>query len=458
MIKSISKIAILVASGLLVLAPVSPIGLNNLTGIAGIIILLSSTPYLGSSYKKPVYVFSGLSLFLFVKYQLSFEDLINGVNSMLAIAGIVAVLQLFAIPIKVGNYDRALEKYLQTKYKKEVSLYVFLNLVTHVLGSFMLFGSVPMLFTIFYEPLNKMVHDPKRFITTAMGRSFSLVTLWAPGAINVVLVLEVTGAKWLQVLFPVVFLTILGLGTSVLMEAKFHLKDRAVQIPDISAGQKNSREEDNKKFRTLILIAVGLIVSIVVMENLHILTGTTRVIASGLVIVLVWISRYLGKPDLHLAWRQYWEKSIVVAQDLATLFIAMGIFAEAVYQAGLISYIQPGLISATAILGQYSFLFIPLVIILLSLIGIHPFISIILIGKMLVSALQMPHYETFIALSLLLGGVVSYMLSPFAGNILALSRMANCTPSEVGYKWNGLFSLVFMLEGFVVLLVLQMIW
>jgi len=96
--------------------------------------------------------------------------------------------------------------------------------------------------------------------------------------------------------------------------------------------------------------------------------------------------------------------------------------------------------------------------VLLSLIGIHPFISILLIGKMLVSAVQPPHYEVIIALCLLLGGVISFVLSPFAGNILAIARMADCSPKDVGYKWNGLFSVVFLLEGFMFLLVLQMFW
>lgn len=456
MIQNICRISILVASGLLILDPVFAIDLSTITGIAGIVILLSSMPALGDAYKKPVYIFLALSIFLFSYYRLTFADLMNGSNSMLAVAAIVAILQIFAIPVKVGNYDVVLEKYLQTKYQKEVSLFIFLNMITHVLGSFMLFGCVPILFSIFYEPLSKMVQHPKRFITTALGRSFSLVTLWAPGTINVILVLEVTGAKWLHVLLPAVFLALLGLVTSLIMENRLHFKGRLIQ-GDNTAGENAITKEDQKKFTTLILIAVLLIISIVVMENLHFLTSTTRVIAAGLIIGAVWITRYVGKPQLSAALRSYWDKSIFVARDLAALFIIMGIFAEGVYQAGLISHLQAALTGGAALLGQYTFLLIPPVLILLSLIGIHPFISILLIGKMLVAAIQMPHYEIYIALSLLLGGVISFVVSPFAGNVLTISRMADCSPKEVAFKWNGLFSLLFLLEGFVFLLILQFV-
>jgi hypothetical protein len=455
-LQTICKTAILVASGLLIVAPVSPIKLDSLIGMIGLIILFSSTPALGDSFKKPVYVFLTLSLILFIKYSLSFEVLVTGVNSMLAVAAIVAVLQVFGLPIKVGNYDKALEKFLRTKYKRQVSLYVFLKLITHVLASFMIFGSVPMLFTIFHESLKKMVYKPKRFLATAMGRSFSLVLFWAPGAINVILVLEVTGVQWLQVILPGVFLAFLGLLTSVIFEKKLYLKNH----PVLNAGNPvsddyNEADDGMKKIIILVMISLLLIIAIVLMENLQMLTSSTRVIAAGFVIAMIWMWRYRRNPELALAWRTYWEKTILVSNDLAALFIAMGIFAEAVHQAGLISYLQSGLDSGVAIFGHNSFLLIPPVLILLSLIGIHPFISTMLIGKIFVSIIQIPNYEIYIALSLLLGSVISYMLSPFAGNVLAISRMLGCSPKEVSYNWNGLFSLIFFLEGIVFLFILK---
>ncbi|PKM88187.1 MAG: hypothetical protein CVU87_07945 [Firmicutes bacterium HGW-Firmicutes-12] len=459
MMQTICRIAILVASGLLILNPLIPMKLDGLTGILGVVILITSIPNMGNTYKKPVYVFVVLSIFLFVKYGLSFGVIVDGVNSMLAIAAIVATLQIFSIPIKVGNYDLALEEYLQRNYKKEVSLFTFLNLITHVLGSFMLFGCIPMLFTIFTDPLDKMVHNSKRFLGTALSRSFSLVTLWAPGTVNVVLVSQATGVKWLDILFPAVLLTIMGLATSIFLEYRYHLKGKMVQKEVISVQKnKEAGAEEIIKLRTLLLIAVGLIASIVIMENLHVLNGTTRVLVSGLVIASIWTFKYKGNPELKPAWQEYWGKSIYVARDLAALFISMGIFAEMVNQAGLISYIQVGLLGGVGLLGKFSFLLIPPVIILLSLVGIHPFISTMLIGKILVTAIQIPNYEVLIALALLLGGVISFVLSPFAGNVLTISRMSDCSPSEVGYGWNGVFSIVFLLEGFVFLFLLQMIW
>lgn len=455
--QTICRIAILVASVLLVIDSVIPLEFGILTGIIGLIVVLSGMTALGSSFKKPTYIFLGLSLLLLLKYELSLSVIVNGINSMLAVASIVAVLQLFGIPIRVGNYDVSLERYLRMNFKKETSLFVFLNLVSHLLGSFMLFGTIPMLYTIFDEPLQKMVRDSKRFLGTAIGRSYSLVTLWAPGTVSVVLVMEITGAGWLDILLPCIGLALIGLLTTIVLEVKSRLKNHDVLSveTDSAEGSGNGRE-DKKKILILVLIAVLLIASIVLMEMYHILTGSTRVIAAGFVISLVWILKYMGKPGLSPAWRAYWDKSIFVARDLAVLFLAMGIFTEAVSQAGLISYLQAGLVRGADLLGQYTFLLIPPLVIALSLVGIHPFVSCLLIGKMLVLSIPIPGYEVYIAISLLLGSAISYMISPLAGNVLTISRMAGVTSREVGYTWNGLYCLLFLLEGFIFLLALQM--
>lgn len=459
MILTICKISILAASGLLVAAQISPISLDTMLGIVAITILLTSLPNMGNNYKKPVFFFLLLSAGLFLKYNLSFEALIDGANSMLSFSAIAAVMQFFSLPIKLGKYDTALEYYLKKNYRKEISLYIFLNLIIHVIGSFMLFGAIPMLYTIFYEPLDKMVDDSKRFLATALSRSFSLVALWAPGTINVILILQVTGARWLEILPLTVLLALIGLVTSIFLEFKLQLKNRPIKtIAGPVIYNKEIEAENAKKIRVLFFISAVLIGLIVLMENLHVFTGTILVLVAGMLVAGFWIMCYIKNKGLKSAWQGYWDKAVLVARDLAALFISMGIFAEAIQQAGLLSYVQSFVVGGVGILGQYSFLLIPPTIILLSLIGLHPFIATLLIGKILLAAIHIPHYEVIIALSLLLGSVASFVISPFAGNVLTLARMADKKASEVGYKWNGIYSMTFLIEGFVFLLILQKLW
>jgi hypothetical protein len=445
-------------SGLLILTPLQPGQFPMLTCIAGLSVLISALPALSSAYKKPVYVFLILSLLIFSNYQLSLSVLVSGVNSMVSIIAIVAVLQLFVIPMKLGKYDVALRQYLETSFKKERSLYVFLHLVTHLLGTFLLFGTIPIVFSIFYESIANMVHDPKKFAVTSICRSYALVTLWAPGAINVILALQATGAPWLQVILPATGLTVFGILTSILLDVGLRIKNRPLAVMPTTNRDNSSQRKAAPKAGILLLVAAALIVLIVMMEQTRVLTSTTRVLAAGIIIIALWMSRYVRQPELYSAWRGYWEKSLTVVPDMAALFIAMGIFSETVDQAGLMAYLQSGLVGIVQVFGQYTLLLIPPVMILVSLTGIHPFISILLIGKVLTVSLHMPHHDVLIALSLLLGGVISYTVSPFAGNVLTLSRLSGSSPREVAFSWNGLFSLVFLTGGLLFLFILQLLW
>lgn len=453
MLKKICKGSILIMSGLLIVGSLVSNQFNILTFIFGLVALLTNLPFLSRSFRKLVYIFILLSLFIIIKYKLPMTVLVSGVNSMLNIVVIVTVMQLFYIPITLGDYNNSLTRFLQSNYKKETSLYSFLSVITHLLGSFMSFGTVPMLFSIFKEPLDKLVHDSKRFTVTAMSRSFSLVPIWAPGAINVNLALQATGTKWMAV-FPAAFiLAILGLITSIFMEYKLQLKGRAVN----TYTEEKVSNSDRKKILILVVISAVIIAIIAFMEKINFLAGTARVIIAGFIVVSIWILSYARNPGLYSAWKGYWNKSLSVVPDLASLFISIGIFTEVINQAGLIVYLRMGLVSSVSILGQFTFLIIPLIIILLSLIGLHPFISIIFVGNILVSVIELPHYNVIIALSLLLGGVISYCLSPFSGNVMTLSGLVGASPKKVGIGWNGLFSIIYLVEGLVFIYIVQLL-
>ena len=61
---------------------------------------------------------------------------------MTNIIAIIVVMQLFALPIEVGEYSDAVEYWLKRLFQKESSLYLFAMVVTNLFSSFLLFGIV----------------------------------------------------------------------------------------------------------------------------------------------------------------------------------------------------------------------------------------------------------------------------------------------------------------------------
>ena len=452
---AVCRTALLAVSAVLIAAPLLPFGTGGLSGILGLLILVTGFPLLRSSYRKTVSVFLLLSLLLLAGYRVSPGVLIPGINSLLPIAAIMTVLQIFVVPIRAGRFDLVLENYLRQKFRKETGLYVFISLITHVIGSFMLFGTVPVMYSFFSRPVEGMVKDPRRFAVTAIGRSFSLVTLWAPGAVSVVLVLETTGANWFSLMIPALSLTLMGLATSILLE-QLAVFRKHPPLPVAAPGARSlPAEREYRRIGALILVAAALITGILVLQKLNLFTTTSRVLVSGSVIAGIWILRYAGRPELPGEFRKYWRDSLGVVPDLAALFISIGMFTSALQNTPVIGFLQQQLEFISFRLGDNSIFLITPAMVLLSLAGLHPLISVVFLGKLFMESGICPGCEILIALSLLLGSAVSYSASPFAGNILTLSAFSGASPRQVAFSWNGLFSLIFLAEGLAVLMILK---
>ncbi|MCE1197074.1 hypothetical protein LWX53_11325, partial [bacterium] len=134
--------------------------------------------------------------------------------------------------------------------------------------------------------------------------------------------------------------------------------------------------------------------------------------------------------------------------DIGPFFVAMAVFSGAVEASGYLDAIAPALRASTQFLGLWSVFLLPLVIIGLSLVGFHPFMTIVLFGTVLAKA-GMPVPPIAIALALATGGAASYMISPFAGIIMSVAKYTGSKASQVAMRWNGAFSLIFYSMGII---------
>ncbi len=449
-IKTICKTAILGLAGLLLVTPLYPALFAPVQLAAGAVILASALPCLEGAYKKPVYLFLALSALLAWQFRLPPAALAAGVKSMLPIVAIVAVLQIFIIPLTVGRYDRFLRQYLRERFQSAGSLYMFLHILTHLLGALLSLGSVPLVFSIFHGSIRNTVADYKRFIATAEARGFALSTVWAPGAASVMLTMQATGAQWFGIFAATSGLAVLGLITSALLEKKLLTGGDGGQA---AAAEETAGREGTGSVGALLGAAAAMIALIAVMEQAGVLTNSTRILAACLIVACLWIARYCRRPGLKEAWRGFWGKALDGMPGLAALFIAMGIFSEAADRSGLLAAFFAGLDIGAA--GRYLLFLVPPCLLLISCTGVHPFVSLMVLGKILTAALSIPHQDILIAFALLLGGALSYVASPFTGTVIILASLTGSTPAEVAFRWNGPFAAVLLVEGLVVLLIMQ---
>jgi len=461
--KYLCRLNILSLTVLYILKPLMPIDITMVTSLLGISILILASPLMAKSFKIPTYIFFILGIFLLLITEQPFKVWMLGIDPMLNIISILVIMQLFSIPIQLGNYGSAVEFLLIKHVKKESALFLFVTVVTHILSSFLLFGTIPVMLTLMGDTLKRNVSYYERFAATSISRGYSFVVLWAPGAINILLVLQVTQAKWLNVFIPGLFLSIIGIITSVCFESKFNLSSKELQISKQDnhnhkkIAKKISAKKAYRKVFHIMAVVVSLILLITIMEKYNITTSSHRIMIAGLIIVSLWIVRYKNSSRFGLALKSYWDNDIIKTIDLVGLFVSIGIFAEAVKTSGVINILQNYLLEYSFFTGIFFIFFIPFIIVVCSLVGIHPFISLVMLGQM-VSNMDTSISNVGIALALALGGSISYILSPFAGIVLTLAKFLDQKPQEICFKWNGLFSVIYLIEGVIFIYCFELIF
>jgi len=443
--KNICKMALLVITLLHVIKLFIPLNLELLTFFT-LLLLLFGLSMQKKGFRNITLFFFTLGIALLVYFQLPFTIWMQSLTSMTNIIAIIVVMQLFSIPIEVGHYSDTVEYWLKKLFKKESSLYLFAMIVTNLFASFLLFGTVPVMVSLFNKALKNNVSQYQRFFATAIMRGYTLALFWAPGAIIILLVMQVTHVSWSQMFLPGLILSTMGLLTSYFLEHFTSLNKPIITLsPDVHTPPSIAHNAP-KQTAHIILVILGLIVCITLFEKFAIATGTGRILLAGLIVSTLWIAYYLKSVELKTVLKDYWKGGITQATDFSVFFIAVGLFAGAVDHSGILVHIQPLLQESVNHLGIFSIIVIPLLFILIAVCGIHPLVLAVMFGKILLSV-SLPLSSVSIALILLLSAAISFIISPFAGMSLMTAKFLNVTPLEVSIKWNLLFCILFLIEG-----------
>jgi len=202
----------------------------------------------------------------------------------------------------------------------------------------------------------------------------------------------------------------------------------------------------------IVLVTLAFLAVAYLMERVSYGATYNRIILAGLIVSVAWFAAlllmpsYCGTTGLRDALWAHWKTGIMKSGDLAPFFIAMGAFSGGLERSGLMENAGPALSGIAVSVGPAALVAVPILLVALGLVGIHPFITIVLFGKILEGA-AFPVPPLTIALLLAVGGVVSYTVSPLTGIIMPIAKLVDAKASDVALRWNWLFCVIFMAIG-----------
>ena len=273
-------------------------------GLASAAVLFSGLFLMSPGFKKATIIFLALGIGLLAFTGQPASAWIAAWNSMTNTIAIMVAMQIIAIPVSMGRYDAAISLWVERRFGSERSLFIFSTLITHVLTSFLMLGAIPLSITLLGSTIESRTRQPKRFLSAAISRGYVLAALWAPGAINLYLVVQATGVAWSSILIPGALMAMLGLGLSYLMETK---GDGILREPgSFEASASEGETADGAAIRHVLIAAASIVALVLLLERFGIGAGYTRIMLAGCAVAVVWILLLFDRKRFAAAAKDYW--------------------------------------------------------------------------------------------------------------------------------------------------------
>lgn len=340
---------------------------------------------------------------------------------------------MMSMPFFYEDYQSELKTVAQTRMQSLVPFLVLVSLSTHVLGVLISVGAVAIIYELML-PNAKLYQAEDTFLATLI-RSYCSSGFWSPAWASIIVVTSQLDINWLS-LIPI------GLALTIVYNAlniaiiTFEIKRKPTKYPRLEA--EPGAEVNWKKIYTMLFLAAVLIAMIVIAS---IVTPWSLMIIIPIVsIIFPILCALLQKhtPEYKTGMKKYYDKSLLKVQSEVTLFTAAGFLGKALELSG-VGELLPNLLPHW--MYQYPALLmmaLMLIIIVPSLIGVHPVVTGTALVTAIVPAAIGMSSMTF-ALTILTGWLLGILLSPFSATSLITSGFTGKTSWSIALGLNGKF-------------------
>ena len=433
--KTAASAALALMTLLYVLDLLLPLPLGAAAAAAAAAVLLLDLPFMGKTFRLPAWIFFllGAAVLLFCRAPLRQWE--QGLSSMMKTVVILVVMQGLALAMRRGGYEQAAAECLCGRSGSLAGLFCLILLLSHLLAGVMSLGCVVVILAAISPAVRQRLPDSRRFLAASLSWGYCTLFLWAPGTVTVLMSMQVFDLDWQSYFPPAFALSLLGLALGAGI-AHFRFRGQSLA----SAGTETVSPGAWRKLRCLAGVLAVIVAAVALLERLGFSTSIGRLLVTILTVTAVWLTAQGRVPEAPPLLRQWWQDYLPKNQDLAAFFLSMGVFSAAIQYSGFGDRLTELCAGHSGLLGPLVLPLLPLAIVAFSLVGLHPFVSVLMVGPIL-AGLPLPVTPLQLGLAMSLGCCLSYMLSPFAGLILTLSHELQEPPLRMCLRANLPFAI-----------------
>ncbi|MDD2496631.1 MAG: hypothetical protein PHT78_08155 [Desulfitobacteriaceae bacterium] len=369
------------------------------------------------------------SIVISIFYDISWYNWFQSLTENITLVALVITVPFLSLPIAKGSYETSLTSFYEKYVKSEASYLGFTTFLSYLLALFVNIAAVPLVFELVDTQYRKY---PLRITAAAVTRGFTAATIWAPNVISMGIILHYLPVAWHELVFGAIMLSFVALLAGFILEH-----------PTFSYYKvKNFNESyiEWKKIWELLFTGSLLIGGILILSRLLELSVVAVVPLVSLTFPVLWALGKKRKEILMPEFKKYFF-SLPRFNREVVIFTAAGCFAQAV-SASSFDQVITNIISFLDFLPLSIFnLGILLLIILSSVAGIHPIISVTVLITAINPSLTGLSLQSFCYL-LLAGWSLGIAVSPVGTcNVLTAARL-NEEAGRVGTLGNLKYSVI----------------
>lgn len=370
--------------------------------------------------------------------EASFLDWLAAVHKNAGLIALFITLPLFGMPLQYENYQLEL-KHIAEKYLTSVWAFCLLiMLVTHILGIVISLGVVVLVYTLFRETAG--MYKAEGLFLLALMQSYMTTGFWSPAWASMAVVTHELQIPWIFLIPLGILLSILALALSLLL---IFIKIKRSPGKYLTLTPNPSVMVHKPYMYTMLALVGGLILAVVALSyytKWEILV-IIPLVALFFPLAAAFFQRKM--PQYQSEMRKYYSESLFKVKNEVVLFTAAGFLGKSLELSGIEKTI-PGLLPVWLSSSVFStILFLMLIMIAVSLIGIHPVITgSALIGALDPAALGLSSF--IFAETMLCGWALTIMLSPFSAINLIMGGMTGRPSWDISLKLNWFYGILMM--------------
>lgn len=410
----------------------------------GIVVFITlSLSALQGSLRIITYFLLITAITIFIGVRAPIEEWLDGVRVNLTLASIFTLVPLLGIPVRLGGYLESLKLLFARVNPKSSFVFLVTQTLAHALGVVFNIGSISI---VHYLSKAAPIQSP-RLLVSAINRGFLSVIFWSPYFGAVAVVLSMLSTKWGTILPFSLGFVLISFFVSFAVDWSLIQKSDATFALEMSATKEvehapnlNNRLVKKKVIElfSLLLLMIMIVLGIEFVSGLEVAIIICLV---ALLFPLIWSFLQKNQEMYFVELKGHVFNTLPRMRKEVVLFLVSGFFSAAFMKTNmsgtLINYI-------TDLFGGFTIgiaYCIVLVIVILSVAGLHPIVPVIVFASSFDPSLLGFSPEYFSVLLLASWGVSS-TISPATASSNLLANLWNIEVTTIAFRWNMRYGII----------------